>query len=146
MIRLARRLLGLGLLVFAFLGSPASAAPTYRGAAVSRAFATVKIKLARTPSGNESQSVTALTAVVPTRISHKPPFALAVWVYDTADVATQAFKSGEPQWRANGIASMQVRNLVVIAVPKGREIGTQGPAFAMPLLVRRALSALKHGA
>jgi hypothetical protein len=143
---LMARALGLAFLVCAILAASASAATTYRQADVHRAFSSVKIKLATTESGNESQSVTALTAVVGTKLSHTTPFGVAVWVYPSEALAAQAFRAGAPQWRSNGIATRQVRNLVVIAVPKGREIGTQGPMFRMPLLVRRALAALKRGA
>jgi hypothetical protein len=143
MARLMARALAVLSLVFAVLAAAASAA-NYREADVHRAFSSVKIRLATTQSGNESQSVTALTAVVRTNLSHTAPYGVAVWVYPSEALATQAFRAGSPQWRSNGIATTQLRNLVVIAVPKGREIGTQGPMFRMPLLVRRALAALKR--
>jgi len=124
--------------------SVASPSTGYREKDVIRAFSGANIKLRTTVAGNESQYVTALTAVVPATVTHKKTWAVAVWVYESPALATQAFKSGVPQWRANGIASALVSNLVVTVVPKGREIGAEAPPFPMPQLVRNALSALKR--
>jgi hypothetical protein len=133
-----------GILALVISAQSASASAGYRERDVVRAFSDAKIKLASTAAGNESQTVTALTAVVPTKVSHEKPWAVAVWVYDSTDVAAQAFNAGVPQWRANGIPSMRVGNIVVTVVPKGREIGAEAPPFPMPSLVRKALSALKN--
>jgi hypothetical protein len=141
---------GISLVIAAPAASAATArttapsATTYSERDVIQAFAGVKIRLVKTVAGNESQYVTALTAVARTKITHTKPWAVAVWVYASESSATQAFKSGLPQWRANGIASARMRNIVVTVVPKGREIGSEGPAFPMPKLVLRALNALSH--
>jgi hypothetical protein len=127
------------------LASASSSQATYTKADVVHAFTGVKIHLVSTEAGNASQSVTALTAVVSKTLTHKAPWAVAVWVYETQGSAFLAYKSGAPQWRDNGIASMRVGNIVVTVVPKGRAIGSTGPQFPMPGLVRTALKALSHG-
>ena len=139
-------ILVVGLLaVSASLASASSSQATYTEADVVHAFTGVKIHLVSTEAGNASQSVTALTAVVSKNLTHKAPWAVAVWVYDTQGNAFLAYKSGAPQWRDNGIASMRVGNIVVTVVPKGRAIGSAGPQFPMPGLVRNAIKALTHG-
>jgi hypothetical protein len=145
-----RRFLLPGVIVVGLLALSASLAiasssqATYTEADVIHAFTGVKIHLVSTAAGNASQSVTALTAVVPKTLTHKAPWAVAVWVYDTQGNAFLAYKSGAPQWRDNGIPSMRVGNVVVTVVPKGRAIGSVGPQFPMPGLVRNALKALTH--
>jgi hypothetical protein len=127
------------------LASASSSQSAYTKADVVQAFTGVKIHLFTTEAGNASQSVTALTAVVSKKLTHKESWAVAVWVYDTEGSAFLAYKSGAPQWRDNGIPSMRVGNIVVTVVPKGRAIGSTGPQFPMPVLVRNALKALTHG-
>ena len=105
------------------LASASSSQSAYTKADVVNAFTGVKIHLFSTEAGNASQSVTALTAVVSKKLTHKEPWAVAVWVYETEGTAFLAYKSGAPQWRENGIASMRVGNIVVTVVPKGRAIG-----------------------
>jgi hypothetical protein len=152
--RLCVELAALGLLVVALAAPAATAAPAlsaraggasaaaYSKTDVQRAFTRVQIKLVSTLAGNESQQVTAMTAVVRKNLTHTKPWAVAVWVYDSEKEAREAFASGAPQWRSNGIASARVGNVVVTVVPKGREIGAEGPAFPMPDRVSRALHAL----
>jgi hypothetical protein len=132
------------LLLSASLAGASSSQAAYTKADVVNAFTGVKIHLFSTEAGNASQSVTALTAVVSKKLTHKEPWAVAVWVYETEGTAFLAYKSGAPQWRENGIASMRVGNIVVTVVPKGRAIGSAGPLFPMPVLVRNALKALTH--
>jgi hypothetical protein len=142
-----RRGLVTAILVLVFAATAAAAAEarsSYSERDVVRAFGGAKIHLVKTLAGNESQYVTALTAVVPKKLTHAKPWAVAVWVYASRSEAAQAFNSGVPQWRANGIASTRVGNIVVIVVPKGREIGSQAPPFPMPARVRDALRQLSH--
>lgn len=127
------------------LASASSSEVAYTKADVVHAFTGVKIHLVSTEAGNASQSVTALTAVVSKKLTHKAPWAVAVWIYESQGTAFLAYKSGAPQWRDNGIPSMRVGNIVVTVVPKGRAIGSTGPQFPMPGLVRNALKALTHG-
>src|SRR5581483_7353473 len=143
---LCRAPLALGLVVAtaALSAVAAQARSSYTEREVIRAFGGAKIHLVKTLAGNESQYVTALTAVVPKKVTHAKPWAVAVWVYASKTLAREAFSSGVPQWRANGIASTRVGNLVVIVVPKGREIGSQAPPFPMPARVRSALKRLPH--
>jgi hypothetical protein len=148
----ALELLLLGLVALALSAPAANAAlrghttraTTYSKGDVVRAFQGVKIKLVSTIAGNESQYVTALTAVASRKLTHTNPWAVAVWIYENEALATQAYNSGVPLWRANGIASDKTGNVVVTVVPKGREIGAEGPAFPMPVIVRHALTSLKH--
>src|SRR5262245_5567089 len=146
-------LLLLGLVAVALTAPAAIASPrasaaratTYSKGDVVRAFQRQKIKLVSTVAGNETQYVTALTAVASKKLTHSKPWAVAVWIYENEPQASQAYSSGAPQWRANGIAYDRIGNVVVTVVPKGREIGAEGPAFPMPALVRHALTSLKHG-
>jgi len=148
----AHELLLLGLVALTLSAPAANAAPleqtthatTYSKGDVVRAFQRVRIKLVSTIAGNESQYVTALTAVASRERTHSKPWAVAVWIYENEALATQAYNSGVPLWRANGLASDKIGNVVVTVVPKGREIGAEGPAFPMPVIVRHALTALKH--
>jgi hypothetical protein len=128
------------------VATASAAAPKaqYSEAAVVHAFNSVNIKLHGRPAGNHSQPVTAYTAVVPETVTHKKPWAVQVWVYPDSDVAAQAYTVGIPSWRANGLATAHLENLIVTVVPKGVSIGTTAPAFPMPGLVTKALTKLQQ--
>src|SRR4051795_3750228 len=138
----SRRSLLPQILVLAFLAlslaAPlgAASAGVYTQSAVRRAFQSVNIKLNRKIAGNNTQPVTALTAVVPENVTHAKAWAVQVFVYRDVGIATRAYKSGAAGWRDNGLASARLDNVVFTVVPKGQPIGSHGPPFAMPPLVR----------
>ena len=113
---------------------------------VVRAFHALGVKLAAETAGNSSQPVTVLSAVVPRKLTHAKPWAVEVFVYPDQLAAVQAFDAGAAGWRNDGLAAARANNLIVTVVPKGQVIGSYGPPFAMPQLVRHALHALGNTA
>jgi hypothetical protein len=149
------RILLLALLALVLSVTPASAAAArssgrttsgLSSAAVVRAFHALGVKLVAETAGNSSQPVTVLTAVVPRKLTHAKPWAVEVFVYPDRLAAVQAFDAGDAGWRNDGLAAAHANNLIVTVVPKGQVIGSYGPPFAMPLLVRHALDALGNTA
>jgi hypothetical protein len=137
---------GILVAVLGTVAAPAAPAPKtlYSEASVVHAFRSVNIKLHGRPAGNHSQPVTAYTAVVPTSVTHKKPWAVQIWVYPDSDVAAQAYTLGIPSWRENGLATAHLQNVIVTVVPKGVAIGISAPAFPMPGLVAKALTKLQQ--
>ena len=56
--------------------------------------------------------------------------------------AKTAFAKNSDAWRYAGFAAMRKQNVAVVAVPWGHNIGMKGSPFAMPKLVRKAISLL----
>lgn len=108
---------------------------------VSQAFATVGLRLHDpAPSGSSPHlfaTVTILTSVRP----HEG-WTVAAYIYPTTNHANSAFSQDVGPWSASGIESVQVKNVVVVVVPRGHLLIRRAKFFAMPKLVYEALHLL----
>jgi hypothetical protein len=69
-------------------------------------------------------------------------WSVAAYIYPTTNQANASFSQDVGEWSASGIESVQVKNLVVVVVPRGRLLTRRAHFFAMPKLVYKALGLL----
>lgn len=70
---------------------------------------------------------------------------VAVYVYPRSSEAAASFRTDAGEWHASGMAAVELKNLVVTVVPKGRLVGRKAPPFPMPQLVVKALAVFSPG-
>ena len=113
----------------------------FNARAVKRAFASVGLGLHDpSPSGSAPHyfvMVTMLTSDRPHR-----GWTIAAYIYPNADQANTSFSQDAGDWSASGIASVQVKNVVVVVIPRGHMLTHKEHVFPMPKLVYTALHAL----
>jgi len=114
---------------------------TFTAREVSLAFASVGLRLHDpAPSGSSPHlfvTVTMLASVRP----HEG-WSVAAYIYPTPNQANTSFSQDVGQWSASGIESVQVKNVVVVVVPRGHLLTRRAKFFAMPKLVYQALHLL----
>lgn len=108
---------------------------------VRRAFAGVGLGL-RDPAPSGSSPHLFVTVTMLTSVRPHGGWSVAAYIYPTPNQANASFSQDVGQWSASGIESVQVRNVVVVVVPRGHLLTRRAQFFAMPKLVYRALHLL----
>lgn len=128
-------------------GGKQAAAPTTKTPAtftvreVSRAFASVGLRL-HDPAPPGSTPHLFVTVTMLSSVRPHEGWSVAAYIYPTTNGANAAFSEDVGPWSASGIESIQVKNLVVVVVPRGHLLTRRAKFFAMPKLVYEALHLL----
>jgi hypothetical protein len=69
-------------------------------------------------------------------------WSVAAYIYPTPNQANASFSQDVGEWSASGIESVQVKNVVVVVIPRGHLITRSAHFFPMPALVYKALGFL----
>jgi hypothetical protein len=119
--------------------------PRFNPGAVTRAFASVGIRLHNPdPTGSAPHFFTSVTMLTGIRLPEG--WTLAAYIYPTPNQANASFSQDAGGWSASGIASVQVKNVVVIVIPRGHTLTHKARPFPMPALVYTALHLLTRTA
>jgi hypothetical protein len=115
--------------------------PIFTARDVSRAFASVGLRL-HDPAPSGSSPHLYVTTAMLTSVRPHEGWSVAAYIYPTTNHANAAFSQDVGPWSASGIESVQVRNVVVVVVPRGHLLTRRAKFFAMPKLVYEALHLL----
>jgi hypothetical protein len=114
---------------------------TFNARAVSRAFASVGLRL-HDPAPSSSSPHLFVTVTMLTSVRPHQGWSVAAYIYPTPNQANASFAQDVGEWSASGIESVQVKNVVVVVIPRGHMITRRAHFFAMPKLVYKALDLL----
>jgi hypothetical protein len=111
--------------------------------AVKQAFASVGLEL-RDPAPSGSSPHLFATVTMLTSLRPHLGWTIAAYIYPTPNQANASFAEDAGEWGASGIASVQVKNIVVVVIPNGHLLTQRARFFPMPKLVFKALHILTH--
>jgi hypothetical protein len=113
---------------------------TFTAREVNRAFASVGLRL-HDPAPTGSSPHLFVTVTMLTSVRPHDGWSVAAYIYPTPNQANMSFSQDVGQWSASGI-ELQVKNVVVVVVPRGHLLTRRAKFFAMPKLVYQALHLL----
>ena len=104
---------------------------------VVKVFNTSGIKMANTAGFGLWMATPVYASVTP-----HDGWTVSVSIYSVPATAATAYKNSVTQWKAAGIASAQVKNLIIAVSPANATIGHKAKAFPMPKLVAGVITKL----
>lgn len=119
----------------------AATGPNFNAREVARAFAGAGLDL-RDPAPSSSSPHLFTTVTMLASTAPHDGWTVAAYIYPTSNAANASYAEDAGEWSASGIASVQVRNLVVVVIPHGHVLGRAASLFQLPKPVYRALGFL----
>jgi hypothetical protein len=108
---------------------------------VARAFADVGLEL-HDPSPGSSGPHLFVTVAMLASVQPHDGWSVAAYIYPTPSQANASFAQDVGDWSASGIESVQIRNVVVVVIPRAHLLTRRARFFPMPKLVYTALGFL----